>query len=85
MVRWWRSATPTNKLGGAIGAVLGTIGGNTGRQIGELAGKTFDQRAELHGNVTVTSQPQSCRHGGSHRDLSAQVNINDVSMSVARR
>src|SRR6185295_4316919 len=45
------------QVGRELGNVLGNIGGNLGRQVGDLAGKTFDQRAELRGNVMVTSRP----------------------------
>ena len=73
----------SNKLGGAIGNVLGTIGGSTGRQIGELAGKPFDQRGELHGNIAVTAQPAILSSWRIAPNLSAQVAINDVSMTVS--
>ena len=72
----------TGQVSGAVGAVLGAIGGNTGRQLGELAGKTFDQRGELHGNVAVTSRPTILPSWRIAPNLTAQVSINDVSMSL---
>jgi hypothetical protein len=70
-------------VGGALGTVLGTIGGSTGRQLGELAGKTFDQRVDLHGSVAVNSQPAILPSWRIAPNLSAQVSINDVSLSVS--
>lgn len=71
------------RLGGAVANVLGTIGGNAGKQIGELAAKPFDQRGELHGGIAMTAKPAILSTWRIAPNLSANVSISDVSMTVS--
>ena len=71
------------QVGRELGNVLGNIGGNLGRQVGDLAGKTFDQRAELRGNVMVTSRPTILPGWRIAPNLTGQAVINDVSLPIA--
>jgi hypothetical protein len=67
-------------IGGAIGNLLG---GDVGRNLQNLTGKTLDQRADVRGNVTVTSRPIVNTNWRIDPNLNAQVAVGDSALSIA--
>jgi Domain of unknown function (DUF4403) len=69
-----------NALGGMIGNLLG---GSVGAQVQGLTGKTFDQHADIHGTVTALSRPTIAPNWRLSPNLTAQVNVVDVTLPIA--
>jgi hypothetical protein len=67
-------------VGGAIGSI---IGGGVGQGVQNLTGKVFNQQAEIHGTVTMTARPTIESNWRLAPNLTAQVNIADVSVPIA--
>ena len=72
-----------NAVGGAVGNAASLLGGDLGRQVQDFAGKTFDQRVDVRGTVVVTSRPALAPTWRIVPNLTAQVNISDVTIPVA--
>ncbi len=72
-------ATQAGSLTGAIG---GLLGGGLGQNLQNLTGKTLDQRADIRGNVTVTSRPVLLSAWRLEPNLTGQVSIADASLSI---
>jgi hypothetical protein len=69
---------------GAIGGAVGNlIGGNVGQQVQHLAGGALNQKVDLQGTVVTTSRPAIAANWRLIPNLSAQVNIADVSLPIA--
>jgi hypothetical protein len=72
-----------NAVGGAVGNAASLLGRDLGRQVQDFAGKTFDQRVDVRGTVVVTSRPALAPTWRIVPNLTAQVNISDVTIPVA--
>jgi hypothetical protein len=72
-------SSQASNLTGAIGNLLG---GSLGQSVQNLGEKPFDQRADIRGNVNVTSRPALLPAWRLEPNLAAQVAIADASMSV---
>ena len=72
-----------NQAGNLTGAITGLLGAEAGRNIGNLATRALDQRADIRGNVTVTSRPQLTQNWRIEPNLSGQVTIADGGLTIA--
>jgi hypothetical protein len=72
----------SNQAGNLAGALGGLLGGNLGQGAQNLTGKTLDQRADIRGNVTVTSRPTLLPAWRMEPNLTPQVVIADASLSI---
>ncbi len=72
----------SNQAGNLTGAIGGLLGGRLGQGAQNLTEKTLDQRADIRGNVTVTSRPALLSAWRIEPNLAAQVAIADASMSI---
>ena len=70
-----RPATSPGRIGGLLGDRLG-------QGLQGLTGKTLDQRADIRGNVTVTSRPALLPTWRLEPNLAGQVSIADASLSI---
>ena len=66
-------------LGGAIGNLLG---GNLGREVQKLTTRLLDQRADIRGNVAVTSRPELLTNWRIEPNLTGQVGLADGGMTI---
>src|SRR4029453_19140269 len=74
----WAKAT------GAVGEALGgLLGGNVAKQIGSVNIKNLNASAEIKGNVMISARPKIAANWRIEPNLSAQVNLNASSLSVA--
>jgi hypothetical protein len=73
----------SNVAGNIGGAIGGLVSGSLGQGVQNLAGKAFDQRADVRGNVTVTSRPALLASWRLEPNLTTQVSIADASLSIA--
>ena len=81
----------TGQIGKAASSVAGDLGGALGgivnRSFGQgaqnFAGKAFDQRADIRGNVTVTSRPAILSNWRLEPNLTSQISIADAAMTIA--
>jgi Domain of unknown function (DUF4403) len=73
-------STQAGNLTGALGGLFG--GGGMRENLQGLTGKTLDQRADVRGNVTVTSRPALLPGWRMEPNLVAQVAIADASLSI---
>jgi hypothetical protein len=74
----------STQAAGGLGNVLGNfIGDDFGRGIQKLAGRAFDQRADVRGNITVTSRPTLTPNWRLQPNLATQVAIADGGLSIA--
>ena len=73
-------ANQAGTVGGAIGNLLGN---DVGSKLQNIAGKTLDQRADLRGNVMVTSRPILGTNWRIDPNLNAQVAMGDSALSIA--
>jgi len=74
----------SSKATGAVGDALGSLlGGNVAKQIGSVNIKSLNASAEIKGNVTFTSRPKFAAAWHLEPNLTAQVTLNDSSLSVA--
>ena len=67
-------------IGNAIGNILGE---DLGRGLQSIAGRAFDQRADVRGNIVVTSRPTLTPAWRLEPNLAAQVNVVDGGLSIA--
>ena len=73
-------ANQAGTVGGAIGNLLGN---DVGSKLQNITGKTLDQRADLRGNVMVTSRPILGTNWRIDPNLNAQVAMGDSALSIA--
>lgn len=72
------------KQAGQIGGVVGNLfGQKAGNVLQGLTGKTFDQRADVRGAVLVNARPNLLPNWRLDPNLSAQVNVDNSSISLA--
>lgn len=74
------NANPGSPLGNALGNILGS---NAAKQIGNISIKSLNTSAAIRGTVTTTSRPEITSNWRIDPKLSAQVNLDDSSLSVA--
>lgn len=72
-------ANQAGNIGGALG---GIVNQDLGRGLQNIAGKALDQRADVRGNVIVTSRPAIVPNWRLEPNLSGQVALNDASLSI---
>src|SRR5215468_587136 len=72
----------SNQAGNLTGQIGNLLGGNLGQSVQKLTEKTLDQRADIKGNVTVTSRPALQSAWRMEPNLTAQVAIADASMAI---
>ena len=70
------------QAGNLAGAIGGLLGGRLGQDVQNLQGKAFDQRADIRGNVTVTSRPALLPAWRVQPNLASQVAVADASLPV---
>ena len=74
----------SSKATGAISDALGSLlGGNVAKQIGSVNIKDLNASAEIKGNIVFTSRPRLAAAWHVEPNLTAQVSLNDSSLSVA--
>jgi hypothetical protein len=74
----------SSKAKGAVGNALGSLlGGNVAKQIGSVNIKALNASAEIKGNVTITTRPKLAAAWHFEPNMTAQVTLNDSSLSVA--
>jgi hypothetical protein len=72
-------ATQAGNLGGTLG---GLVSQDIGRGLQNVTGKALDQRADVRGNVIVTSRPAIIPNWRLEPNLTGQAALNDVSLSI---
>ena len=72
----------SGQAGNLTGAIGNLLGGGLGQRVQNLTEKTLDQRADIKGNVTVTSKPAVLPAWRVEPNLAAQVTIADASMAI---
>ena len=72
----------SGQAGNLTGAIGNLLGGGLGQRVQNLTEKTLDQRADIKGNVTVTSKPALLPAWRGEPNLAAQVTIADASMAI---
>jgi hypothetical protein len=72
----------SSQAGNLTGAIGNLLGGGLGQRVQNLTEKTLDQRADIKGNVTVTSKPALQPAWRVEPNLAAQVTIADASMAI---
>jgi hypothetical protein len=74
----------SSKAKGAVGNALGSLlGGNVAKQIGSVNIKALNASAEIKGNVVITTRPKLAAAWHLEPNMTAQVTLNDSSLSVA--
>lgn len=73
-------AAQAGNLGGALG---GIVNRNLGQGLQNLTGKTLDQRADIRGNVTMSSQPALLPTWRLEPNLTPKLSIQDAALSIA--
>jgi hypothetical protein len=74
----------SSKAKGAVGNALGSLlGGNVAKQIGSVNIKALNASAEIKGSVTITTRPKLAAAWHFEPNMTAQVTLNDSSLSVA--
>jgi hypothetical protein len=74
----------SSKATGALGdAIAGLLGDNAAKQIGNVNIKNLNAKAEIKGNVVITSRPKLAASWRLEPNLGAQVNLGDSSLNVA--
>ncbi len=71
------------QAGNLTGALTGAFSDALGKQVGNLTGRVLDQRADIHGQVAVTSRPTLTPAWRLEPNLSGQVLIGDGALSLA--
>src|ERR1700736_2360466 len=71
-----------NGVGQIAGALGGLLGDSVGQQMQNLTGRAFDQRADVRGNVAMTARPALLPNWRLEPNLTGQVNIGDVGLSI---
>lgn len=74
------NAREGSPLGNALGSILGS---NAAKQIGNISIKSLNANAAIQGTVTMTSRPEIAPNWRIDPKLTAQVNLNDSSLTVA--
>ena len=74
------SAGANDALGNALGSLLGN---NAAKQIGGVSIKSLNASAAIQGNAAVTARPQILTDWHIDPRLTAQVNLDDTSLTVA--
>ncbi|MBX9711056.1 MAG: DUF4403 family protein [Xanthobacteraceae bacterium] len=74
------NAREGSPLGNALGSILGN---NAAKQIGNISIKSLNANAAIQGTVTMTSRPEITPNWRIDPKLTAQVNLNDSSLTVA--
>jgi hypothetical protein len=72
----------SNQAGNLTGAIGNLLGGGLGQRVQNLTEKSLDQRADIKGNVTVTSKPALLPAWRVEPNLAAQVTVADASMAI---
>lgn len=72
-----------SQAGNITGSITGLLDSAIGKNVGQLTSKVLDQRAELRGQVTVTSRPALTANWRLEPNLAAQVALGDSSLSLA--
>ena len=72
-----------NQAGNLTGTITGLLGNNLGRNVGQLTNRVLDQRADIRGNVNVTSRPAIQPNWRIEPNLSGNVSLGDGGLSVA--
>ena len=72
----------SNQAGNLTGAIGNLLGGGLGQRVQNLTEKSLDQRADIKGNVTVTSKPALLPAWRVEPNPAAQVTIADASMAI---
>src|SRR5581483_3278234 len=72
-----------NAGGNLTGAVTGLLGNSLGQSVGKLTTRALDQRADIRGNVSVTSRPALLDTWRIEPNLSGRVSIADGGLQVA--
>src|SRR3954454_16986149 len=74
----------SSKATGAVSDALGgLLGGNVAKQIGSVNIKNLNASAEIKGIVVIAARPKIAANWRIEPNLTAQVNLNDSSLSVA--
>jgi hypothetical protein len=77
----------TGQLAAQAGNLTGSLGGLLGDSLGKgvqgLTGKMLDQRADVRGNIVMTSRPSITTDWRLDPNLTAQVTIADGALSIA--
>ena len=71
------------QLSNITGALAGLLGEQAGRTTKDTSGRVLDQRADIKGNVAVTSRPAITTNWRIEPHLNAQVNISDANIQLA--
>jgi hypothetical protein len=69
--------------GNLTGALTGLLGNDLGRSVQKLTTRVLDQRADIRGNVTVTSHPAIESNWRIEPNLSGRVALADGGMTIA--
>lgn len=77
------SGKAAEQLSNITGALAGLLGEQTGRTTKDASGRVLDQRADIKGNVAVTSRPTITTNWRIEPNLNAQVNISDANIQLA--
>ena len=72
-----------NQSGNLVGNITGLLGDRLGRDVQKLTTRVLDQRADIRGNVMVTSRPSLLPNWRIEPNLSGQVSIGDGGMTIA--
>jgi hypothetical protein len=72
-----------NQAGNLTGAIGNLIGDGVGRGVQNLTGRVLDQRADIRGNVIVTSRPTILPAWRVEPNLTGQLSMGDSSLSIA--
>jgi hypothetical protein len=74
----------SSKLTGAVGEAVGSLlGGNIARQIGSVNIQSVNAKAEIKGNVTVSSRPRLAAAWHLEPNLTALVNLGETNLAIA--
>jgi hypothetical protein len=65
------------------GALAGLLGDRLGKDVQKLTNRVLDQRADIHGNVQVTSRPALQQNWRIEPNLTGQISLGDGGMQVA--
>ncbi len=69
--------------GNLAGSISGLLNGALGKDIGQITNQVLDQKAEIRGQVQVTSRPALTANWRLEPNLTAQVSLSDSAVSVA--
>jgi hypothetical protein len=65
------------------GAIAGLLGQDVGRGVQNLTGRVLDQRADIRGSVLMQARPVLLPEWRIEPNLTGQVNLSDVNLSIA--